>query len=175
MQKGATKPVVVVMGVAGSGKSTIGVVLATRLGVPFQEGDLLHPEENVRKMAAGIPLGDADRWPWLERCKAWIEERVTLGEGGVLACSALKRSYRDFLSGGVGSALRIVFLEADAEVLVERMEHRPGHYMPPSLLQSQLNTLEVPDASEHPIIVNSGMPIDDVAAFVVAKLGAVAR
>jgi gluconokinase len=130
---------IVIMGVSGSGKSTLGSALALRLGWRFVEGDALHPPRNVAKMTAGEPLTDADRWPWLER----VAEAIVAGgdAGVVLACSALKRSYRDFLRDRAG-AIMFVLPSLQKDVLTARVAARPGHYMPASLLQSQLDALE---------------------------------
>jgi gluconokinase len=131
--------VVVVMGVSGSGKSTVGRELAARLGVPYAEADDFHPPENVAKMASGQPLTDADRWPWLRALAAWIAEHSATG--GVVTCSALKRSYRDLLRS---AAARVWFLHlaGDRSVIAARLAARSGHFMPASLLDSQFADLE---------------------------------
>jgi gluconokinase len=151
---------VVVMGVSGSGKSTVAAGLVERLGWDFAEGDEFHPPENVAKMRAGTPLTDEDRWPWLRRLAAWIGEHEQAGRSVVVACSALKRSYRDLLRDG---HLSVWFAQvlADAELIRERMEHRVGHYMPPSLLDSQLATLE-PLQDDEPGARVSGVAAPDV-------------
>ena len=136
---------IVVMGVSGSGKSTLGQALAARLGVPFVEGDQLHPPRNVALMAAGTPFTDADRQGWLEAVAARL--KAAEDTGAVVACSALKRSYRDLLRRAA-PGLRIVHLSGSAALLAERLRARPGHYMPASLLPSQLQTLEPPQADE---------------------------
>lgn len=135
---------VVVMGVSGCGKTTVGLALAERLGARFVEGDRLHPEVNVAKMRAGIPLADADRWPWLDAVAA------ALADGGpvVASCSALKHSYRDRLRARSGVLLHFLHLAGNREALAQRMADRPGHYMPVSLLDSQLAALEPPSADE---------------------------
>ena len=150
---GHTPLVIVVMGVSGCGKSTVGRVLAERLGWFFQEGDDLHPASNVAKMSAGIALTDEDRWPWLDRVAAWIEGRLVAGESGVVACSALKRAYRERLArpGGVV----FVYMAVDRHTLEERLAGRRGHYMPAALLASQLETLEEPGADEGVIRVDA--------------------
>jgi len=132
-------PVLVVMGVSGVGKTTLGSALATRLGWAFAEGDALHPEANVAKMAAGNPLTDDDRWPWLERIGAWIDDRVAGGEPAVVTCSALKRSYRDILRRP-----EVVFVHLTGPKLLtaSRLAARANHFMPPTLLDSQLGSLE---------------------------------
>ncbi len=132
---------VVVMGVSGCGKTTVGRGLAEELGWPYQEGDDLHPAANIAKMAAGIPLDDADRQPWLEAVAAWIGQREQAGQSAVITCSALKRGYRDLLREGHESAW-FAFLDVPVDVLRERLRARRGHYMPASLLDSQLATLE---------------------------------
>lgn len=135
--------IVVLMGVSGSGKTTIGTALAEQLGWPFLDGDDFHPPQNVAKMAAGKPLTDEDRWPWLDRLNGELRTREARGESAVLACSALKQAYRDRLSRGLAH-WKLVFLHASFEVLSRRMEERKHKYMPASLLQSQFATLEPP-------------------------------
>jgi gluconokinase len=144
--------VLVVMGVSGVGKSTVAEALAERLGWPLQEGDELHPSANVEKMAAGTPLDDADRTPWLERVAGWIEERLDSGESGIVTCSALARRYRDVLRR---PGVLFVYLEAPRELIAERLAKRQGHYMPASLLDSQLQTLEPPQRDERSILIRS--------------------
>lgn len=138
---------VVVMGVCGCGKSSVGERLAFYLGVPFIEGDSLHPPANVRKMRMGVPLEDDDRWPWLDELGQKLGER----DGIVVSCSALKRSYRDRLRALAGRPVTFVFLQGDRMLLASRMAARADHYMPLSLLDSQLATLELPGA-EHGVI-----------------------
>jgi gluconokinase len=142
---------VVVMGVSGSGKTTLGKGIAERLHWRFQEGDELHPRANVEKMSRGEPLTDEDRWPWLEAIGRWLDERATAGENAVLTCSALRRTYRDRIRQG-RPGVRFCHVMAPAETLRERLEHRRGHYMPASLLPSQLATLE-PLADDEPGVV----------------------
>lgn len=149
-------PVLVVMGVSGSGKSTVAGVLAGRLGWDIAEGDDMHPAANVAKMAAGHPLDDADRWPWLEKVADWIRRHTAAGEPGIVTCSALKRSYRDLLRG---EHVVFVYLAGPPAQIAHRIAARHGHYMPPALLDSQLRTLEPPGADENAITVNvSGTP-----------------
>jgi len=160
--------VIVVMGVSGCGKSTVGRVLAERLGWVFQEGDDLHPASNVAKMSAGVPLTDEDRWPWLDRVAAWIEGRLVAGESGVVACSTLKRTYRERLSrrGGVVFA----YLAVDRRTLEERLAARRAHYMPAALLASQLETLEEPGTDEGVIRVDAKLSAEAAAASVLERL-----
>ena len=149
---------VVVMGVSGSGKSTVGALLAQRLGVPFVDGDALHPSANVAKMSAGIPLTDADRWPWLDVIGARLAESPV-----VIACSALRRRYRDRLRLAAPST-RFVLLDGPRELLAARMM-RPGHFMPPELLNSQLATLERPDPDEDALVFDiAAAPLQIVEA-----------
>lgn len=156
---------VVVMGVSGTGKSTVGAALADALGVPFVEGDDLHPAANVAKMAAGIPLTDADRAPWLDAVAAALDRPV------VVACSALKRRYRDRLREAA-PGLALVYLHGTAELLAARMEGREGHFMPTALLQSQLDTLEEPAPDEDAIPVDVALRPDEIVELVVGRLTA---
>jgi len=156
-------PVVIVMGVTGAGKSTIAEALNRQLGWNFQEGDDLHPAANIAKMHAGMPLTDADRAPWLAAVKAWIDARLAAAEPGLITCSALKRSYRDFLVAG-RPTVRILYLRADRATLESHLAHRTGHFMPPSLLQSQLNTLEEPAPDEHAITVQLRDTVQETVA-----------
>lgn len=137
------KQAIIVMGVSGCGKSTVGEELAEQLGVPFMEGDKLHPQSNVDKMAAGQPLNDDDRWPWLDLVGAALHKGYE-ADGIVVSCSALKKTYRDRLRDACGGPLAFVYLEGSEALLTERMGARTGHFMPLSLLQTQLATLEVP-------------------------------
>lgn len=147
-----TAAVVVVMGVAGAGKSTVARGLADSLGWDFAEGDELHSEQSVAKMAAGQPLTDADRWPWLEQVAHWIDAEIEAGRNGVITCSALKRSYRDILRR---PQVRFVYLAVPRAELERRVAQRPEHYMPASLLDSQLAALEPPAADEGPIVIEA--------------------
>jgi gluconokinase len=142
---------VVVMGVSGSGKTTLGKGIAERLHWRFQEGDELHPRANVEKMSRGEPLTDEDRWPWLDAIGRWLDERAEAGENAVLTCSALRRTYRDQIREG-RPGVRFCHVMAPAETLRDRLEGRRGHYMPASLLPSQLATLE-PLADDEPGVV----------------------
>jgi gluconokinase len=138
----------VIMGVSGSGKTTVGEQFARALGVEFLEGDALHPAANVQRMAAGIPLTDDDRRPWLLAIAQRLRDAARAGSGLVVACSALKRRYRDLLRSSVAANLQFVHLAGARPLIAERMTHRTGHYMPPSLLDSQLATLEPPAPDE---------------------------
>ncbi|NDJ15783.1 gluconokinase [Myxacorys almedinensis] len=150
--------IVVLMGVAGSGKTTIGKQLANALECDFIDGDKLHPQANIDKMSQGIPLGDADRQPWLETMRSLIAHRLESNTNLVLACSALKAKYRSHLKQDCDQ-VRLVYLKAPEALLKERMERREGHFMPLTLLQSQLQTLEEPiDA----IVVNVDQPVTHV-------------
>ena len=154
MRQTAEKPLIVVMGVAGSGKTTIASGLAETLGVPFVEGDSLHPPANVKKMAAGIPLTDEDRWPWLEAIGDRMEvERVT-GHGVVVSCSALRHAYRDCLRKQVRGTVQFILLDGSRELIGDRMQKRKGHFMPPALLDSQFATLEKPTPDEHAVVLD---------------------
>jgi gluconokinase len=158
----------VLMGVAGSGKSSVMAVLEERLGWPALEGDALHPPSNVRKMAAGTPLTDADREPWLVRIADWIGERERERVSSLVTCSALRRAYRDTLRRGHPSVW-FVHLEVPREVLEARMERRKGHFMPRSMLESQLETLEPLGSEEPGTTVDAAAPIDAVADSIIER------
>ena len=143
--------VLVLMGVSGSGKSTIALELHRVLGWPFQEGDDLHPPANVEKMRSGRPLDDQDRLPWLQAVARWIDERLAAHEPGIITCSDLKRAYRE-ITIGARRGVTLVYLKGDEPVIQERMLNRVHRYMPPSLLGTQFETLEEPAEDEHPII-----------------------
>jgi gluconokinase len=157
--------VVVVMGVSGSGKSTVGARLAERLGWDLAEGDAFHPAANVAKMAAGQPLTDADREPWLAAVAAWIDTELQAGRRGVITCSALKRSYRDRLRR---ADVRFVYLRVPRAELERRLSNRPGHFMPASLLASQLDALEPPGADETAVTVDANDVEQSVDSIVAA-------
>jgi ribose 5-phosphate isomerase A len=163
-------PILVVMGVSGAGKTTIGEELAARLGWPFEEGDSLHPEANVAKMHAGIPLTDADRQPWLTRVAAWIDGQRAAKRPGIITCSALKRSYRDVIIGD-RPEVRLVYLRGGRDLIAEHLSGRKGHFMPATLLQSQIDTLEGPDPDEDPLIVDVGPSAAQVADEIIRQLG----
>ena len=164
-------PILVVMGVSGTGKSTIAEELAARLGWPFEEGDLLHPESNIAKMHAGIPLTDADRLPWLERVAAWIDGQRAKKQPGIITCSALKRTYRQIIIGD-RPEVRLVYLRSGRDLIAEHLAGRHGHFMPAALLQSQIDTLEEPDPSEDPLTVDAGAPAAHVTDEIIRLLGA---
>ena len=161
------------MGVSGSGKSTIADRLAARLDWRFEDGDGFHPPGNVAKMSAGQPLTDDDRRPWLQAIADEIDRVSRQGERLVVACSALKRSYRDILSHG-RKDIRFVFLNGSYELIAGRLAARKGHFMPPGLLASQFKTLEPPDTSEHPITVSIDAPVETIVDDIIHQLKLVA-
>jgi gluconokinase len=160
----------IVMGVSGSGKSTIAAALADRLGWTFEDGDTFHPASNVAKMRAGHPLTDEDRWPWLGAIADEIERVCTAGGHVVIACSALKRAYRDVLLRGRDD-VKFVFLDGSQALIADRLAHRKGHFMPPGLLDSQFRTLEPPQADERPITVSIDAPVETIINNIAAQLG----
>jgi gluconokinase len=161
---------VVLAGTSGIGKTTIGNVLASRLGWTFEDSDALHSAAQIAKMRAGQPLTDADRWPWLETVAAWMDQRIAAGESAVIACSALKRSYREYLYRA-RPAVRIVLLVADADTLAARLAARRGHFFPARLLQSQLADLEMPDDAEHTFVVLAARSPAETADEIIRRLG----
>jgi gluconokinase len=170
LEHSITGPViVVVMGVSGSGKSTVAALLVGALGCQFQEGDDLHPPENVEKMRSGIPLTDADRLPWLRRIAEEIDGWRARGECGVLTCSALKRSYRDVIIGDRHDVM-LVYLRGSRDLIYRRMAARHEHFMPVALLDSQFATLEEPTPEERPIIVDVGGKPAEIAHEIVCQL-----
>jgi gluconokinase len=160
----------IVMGVAGSGKSTIAENLAKRLGWTYEDGDKFHPASNVAKMSAGHPLTDEDRWPWLQAIADEIDRVCKAGEHVVMACSALKRSYRDVLVHGRRD-VRIVYLNGTQELIAGRLAARKGHFMPPGLLASQFKTLEPPGADENPVIVSIDASVEEIVDDTVSQMG----
>jgi carbohydrate kinase (thermoresistant glucokinase family) len=163
--------VFIVMGVSGVGKSAIAEALAAKLGWKFQEGDDLHPPSNVQKMHAGIPLTDEDRAPWLAAIKRWIDARIAQGEPGLVTCSALKRRYRDTLIDGRAN-VRILYLHSDDSTIEDRIKNRTGHFMPASMLESQLHTLEEPAQDEHPITIEVAGTVEETVAASLRALNA---
>jgi gluconokinase len=156
-------PRVVVMGVSGCGKSTVGRALAQRLGVHYVEGDDLHPPRNIQRMASGIALTDTDRHAWLQEVAGQLANATTEARGVVVSCSALKRRYRDQLRAGAPD-VRFVYLQGTRELLAERVAARSHAYMPPSLLDSQLSTLEPPGPDEQPIALDIALSAEQLAA-----------
>ena len=170
--KGASSPapaVVIVMGVSGCGKSTIGALLASRLRWDFEDADWFHPTSNVDKMHSGIPLTDEDRWPWLEAIATWIDKTRRSGGHGVIACSALKRSYRDVLIGDRAD-VRLVYLKGDETLIARRLATRHEHFMPQSLLHSQFEALEEPGSNERPIVVSIEPPPREIVARILSAM-----
>ena len=165
-----TAPVVaVVMGVSGSGKTTVAVLLAAALGCQFREGDDLHPAANVEKMHGGTPLTDADRWPWLQKIAEEIDGWRAGGESGVMTCSALKRSYRDIIIGDRPD-VTLVYLKGSRDLIRRRMAARHEHFMPVALLDSQFATLQEPASDEYPIAIDVGGRPAEIAEEIVHQL-----
>lgn len=165
---------IIVMGVSGSGKSSIATLLAERLGLRLVEGDALHPKANIAKMEKGVPLTDDDRWPWLDAIGHEMAQAQTVGERIVVTCSALKRSYRERLRAAVGGELAFVYLEGSETLLAERMGHRTGHFMPASLLHSQLQTLESPQGEAGVITIGIDATIPAIVDAALRRLPEVA-
>ena len=161
--------IVVVAGVSGSGKLTVGSLLASRLGWPFTDADALHTAANIIKMRAGHPLTDADRRPWLAAVAARMDRYAAAGESAVLACSALKRSYRDELLAGLPAA-RMVFLHVSREMLEDRLRARHGHFFPAGLLDSQLADQESPRPGEHVLVLDASAPPDQAVDEIIRRL-----
>lgn len=155
--------IILITGVSGSGKTTMGAMLAGRLGWEYAEADDFHPAANVEKMHAGIPLTDEDRWPWLDRIADWIDSRIAAGTSAVVTCSALKRSYRDRLRR---PETTLVYLDGSPELIRRRMAARLGHFFPAALVDSQFRDLEPPGPDEHALNV----PIDDTPATTVESI-----
>jgi gluconokinase len=166
----ADPSVVVVMGVSGCGKSTIAAMLAHRLHWIYEDGDWFHPKSNIEKMHSGESLTDKDRWPWLHAIAAWIDATRRIGNHGVVACSALKRAYRDILIGERRD-VRLVYLKGDRELIARRLAARDGHFMPPALLASQFEALEEPHADEHPIVISIIPHPREIVTGIVKGLG----
>jgi gluconokinase len=168
---GGAAVIVIIAGVAGSGKTTVGRLLANRLGCEFEDGDLLHPAANVAKMHAGVPLTDADRWPWLHIIEAWMDERISAGQTAVVACSALHHEYRAALLYGRPEA-RMAFLQISHETAAARLARRHGHFFPAQLLDSQFRDLEPPGPGEPVLVVDASQPAGDMATEIASWLAA---
>lgn len=160
---------VIVAGVSGSGKTTVGGLLARRLGWPFADGDSFHPASNVSKMAAGMPLTDDDRWPWLRAIGDWMDERAAGGEPCVVACSALKRAYREALLDGRPAA-RLAFLDVGHDLDAHRLGARHGHFFPAALLDSQFDDLEVPRSAEGALVLSADRGPDELVDEIIRGL-----
>ena len=161
---------VIVMGVSGCGKTSVGERLANALNCRFIEGDSLHPPANIAKMSAGIPLSDEDRWPWLDLIGGLIGESVARGERVIVSCSALKKIYRDRLRAAAGGRLAFVYLEGSRAVFDQRMKARAGHFMPASLLDSQFATLEPPTGEPGVVTVDVDLPLAGIVEKALAGL-----
>lgn len=157
------------MGVSGSGKSTVADQLAKRLGWRYEDADRFHPPSNIAKMSAGQPLTDEDRWPWLQAIADEIGRVCEIGEHVVIACSALKRTYRGVLVHGRGD-VRIIYLKGTQALIASRLSLRKDHFMPPGLLASQFKTLEPPDGNENPVIVSIDAPVDAIVEDIIRQL-----
>ncbi len=162
--------IVLMGGVSGSGKTTVGILLAKRLNWLFADGDSFHPAANIAKMRSGIPLTDTDRWPWLRIIARWMDERIAAGESAVVPCSLLKRSYRDLLLTGRPAA-RVVFLNADRDVLHARLAARHGHFFSVQLLDSQFADLEPPQPAESALVLDATKTPVQLADEITARLG----
>lgn len=169
MNRADSPLVVVVMGVAGAGKSTVGRALAERLAVPFLEADDLHPAANVAKMRAGVPLTDDDRWPWLSAVADWIDGLDPGQDTAVVACSALKKSYRERLAKG-RAGVRFVHVAGSPKLVAERMSGRQDHYFPASLITSQFEALEPPQPDEGAVVIDMSLPLGDQVDQAIAGL-----
>ena len=166
--------IIIVMGVSGSGKTTVARGIATAMGWEFAEGDAFHPEANIAKMSSGQPRTDEDRWPWLRAIGSWIDSHDRSGTSAVITCSALKQVYRDILREG-RPTVRFVHVTADPELIEDRMEHHQGHFMPASLLPSQLTTLEKLQTDEPGLAVSAAGKPDDVLRRALSALGLAPR
>ena len=165
--------ILVVMGVSGSGKTTIAALLARKLGWTFRDADEFHPSANIAKMKSGVALTDDDRWPWLRAIASFIDEERARGDHAIVTCSALKRSYRDIIVG-TRRDVRLIYLKGDKALIATRLKMRHGHFMPETLLQSQFDALEEPGADENPLTVIVEKAPEKIAKEVIARLGLVA-
>jgi len=169
----AIPSILVVMGVSGSGKTTIAALLARKLGWTFRDADEFHPKSNIAKMKSGVALTDADRWPWLHAIASFIDEKRARSDHAIVTCSALKRSYRDVIVG-TRQDVRLIYLKGDITLIAARLRARHGHFMPAALLQSQFDALEEPGADENPLtVIVEGTP-QEIAEEVIERLGLVA-
>ena len=159
LSKAAAPPPVVVMGVCGCGKTTIGTLIGQAIDAQFIDGDTLHPQANVDKMAAGSPLNDDDRRPWLQKVGETLAQSTS---GRIIACSALKRRYRQQIVAAAGRPVLFLLLAGSRAILSDRMKSRKGHFMPPALLDSQLDTLELPDEDEFAVVIDGDQPVQTV-------------
>jgi carbohydrate kinase (thermoresistant glucokinase family) len=166
-----TNAVLLLMGVSGSGKTTIALELQRILGWPYVDGDDLHPPANVEKMRAGHPLNDADRLPWLQAIARWIDDRLAAGQPGIITCSDLKRAYRRITVGDRKGVI-LVYLRGDEALIAGRLSRRQHQYMPSSLLQSQFETLEEPTEDEHPVVVPVGSSVSNTTVELLRKVAA---
>jgi gluconokinase len=167
----ANRPLVIVlMGVSGCGKSTVGGELSRLLGWPFRDADSFHPPANIEKMSRSVPLTDEDRWPWLDAIGGWIDERIARGEPGIVSCSALTRAYRARI-GAKRQAVRLVHLLGSQDMIAARLAARTDHFMPPGLLASQFAALEEPGPEERALVVGIAMPPRYMASAIIEKLG----
>ncbi len=171
--RGEPPLVIVLMGVSGCGKSTVGAELARALGWPFRDADSFHPPANIAKMSRGTPLADADRWPWLDAIAQWIDDRLGCGAPGVVSCSALKRAYRQRIVG-TRPRVGLVYLKGDIGLIAARLGRRTDHFMPAALLASQFEALEEPQPEERPVIVSIEETPAGLAAAIIAELGCIA-
>ncbi len=160
--------IVIIYGVSGAGKTTVGQLLARELGWHFLEADEFHPAANIEKMHSGHPLTDEDRWPWLERLREQIKRCIARGESAVLACSALKRAYREHLR--VSEEVKLLFLRGEYALVAGQLRHRHGHFMNPALLRSQFDDLEEPDPDEDAITIQLGRPPQELVEEIKTKL-----
>lgn len=163
-------PPLIIMGVSGCGKSSVGEALAAHFALPYIEGDAMHPPANIAMMSAGTPLNDDDRWPWLDALAARLKAEAAQNGGAIASCSSLKKIYRDRLQAGSGPQTRFIFLDCSRKTLERNQSARIGHFMPPSLLDSQLATLEPPYDEARAIVIDGDQPFDAVIKSIVAKL-----